>query len=421
MLVAGYGPYEQGYYAVDVTNPDASALPNGVIPNDVPPRAHLPLAAHQDARRRTRRSSGRSRRLPPSLRSSSTRATGAARNRRRDPPRRAELGPHVDGPCRPCCQRAIKDERLGPLNGYAARTKVRCWGATQTYTDPVIGRSLSIVRLDTGEILRVFMRKADYGRLPVPTPWRSRTASRHAARLAHDGHPIIYPGDVGTDDDQGLRRRRRRHHVALRPFELRSRRTGSVSSTSTSTTTRSTRARPPGPTGSRFEVTPVVSLDPSGELVLNFATGTTDNFDTTGIEYVYSVTEKLQGSTPKLRAFVNWWLGPPSFDSLAGERVLLGPMTVFNGTLYFATYAAAPPRAQVVQRGRRASGGATSSRRTIHFRSFAGRAARDAASRPTRRRTPSCATRTRPRRVRKPAKRSTSSASRPRSRQRRRT
>ena len=37
MLVAGYGPYQQGYYAVDVTNPSVSTLPNGVVPADPPP------------------------------------------------------------------------------------------------------------------------------------------------------------------------------------------------------------------------------------------------------------------------------------------------------------------------------------------------------------------------------------------------
>ena len=37
----------------------------------------------------------------------------------------------------------------------------------------------------------------------------------------------------------------------------------------------------------------MLSLDPSGNVVLNVATGTTDQFDTTGVEYVYSITEKV--------------------------------------------------------------------------------------------------------------------------------
>ena len=36
MLVAGYGPNNAGYYAVDVTNPDASTLASGTYPPDSP-------------------------------------------------------------------------------------------------------------------------------------------------------------------------------------------------------------------------------------------------------------------------------------------------------------------------------------------------------------------------------------------------
>ena len=100
--------------------------------------------------------------------------------------------------------------------------------------------------------------------------------------------------------------------------------------------------------GQPLEVTPVVSLDTSGELVMNIATGTTEAYDNSGLEYVYSVTEKVQGTTPKLRASVNWWIAPPTFQP--GERVS-GPMTVFNGTLYFSTYAAAAAGSQVCSGG----------------------------------------------------------------------
>ncbi len=109
-------------------------------------------------------------------------------------------------------------------------------------------------------------------------------------------------------------------------------------------------------------MTPTLSTDTAGNVVLNAATGVTDTFDSTGIEFVYSITEKVQGDTSgqKLRAFVNWYMGTPLTPSttftppaspedtatspafLAGERVS-GPMVVFNGTLYFATYVVPPP------------------------------------------------------------------------------
>ena len=105
-----------------------------------------------------------------------------------------------------------------------------------------------------------------------------------------------------------------------------------------------------------------MSTDTSGNVVLNAATGVTDTFDSNGIEFLYSITEKVQGSTPQLRAFVNWYMGTPltpasttSFTApqtpedtatspafLAGERVA-GPMVVFDGKLYFSTYAVPPP------------------------------------------------------------------------------
>ena len=168
------------------------------------------------------------------------------------------------------------------------------------------------------------------------------------------GTPVVYPVDVGDRRDQVLHRRRRRHHLALRPLELRARPTGSASSTSTSTTARSTRTRHSTSwnDGQPLQVPPVLSLDPAGNVVLNVASGTTDQFDTTGIEYVYSITEQVStlGGAAKLRANVNWWMQPAVLDNLAGERVS-GPMTVFNGTLYFSTFAARARRHAVVQRG----------------------------------------------------------------------
>ena len=44
-------------------------------------------------------------------------------------------------------------------------------------------------------------------------------------------------------------------------------------------------------------MTPTLSTDTAGNVVLNAATGVTDTFDTTGIEFVYSITEKVQGDT----------------------------------------------------------------------------------------------------------------------------
>jgi type IV pilus assembly protein PilY1 len=205
------------------------------------------------------------------------------------------------------------------------------------------------VRLDTGEIMRVFMRKKDYQAYPGDTVALAHRMTDTPLDSPMTGTPIVYPGDVGTDatkvfvgDADGTVWR----------FDLSSpdptQWVGELyldlynSTVDTGSTAWSD--------GQQLEVTPVVSLDTAGELVMNIATGTTETYNNSGLEYVYSVTEKVQvqGTTSKLRAFVNWWLGPPTFQ--AGERVS-GPMTVFNGTLYFSTYAAAPPGTAVCAGG----------------------------------------------------------------------
>jgi type IV pilus assembly protein PilY1 len=94
--------------------------------------------------------------------------------------------------------------------------------------------------------------------------------------------------------------------------------------------------------GQPVQLAPVVSLDTAGNVVLNAATGTQETFDSTGVYFVSSVTELVQGSPAKLRASVNWWLNPSTITNVPGERVS-GPMTVFDGVVYFATYGAAPP------------------------------------------------------------------------------
>jgi type IV pilus assembly protein PilY1 len=242
------------------------------------------------------------------------------------------------------CQRWPKVSDSAPLNSYAARTNVRCWSnptppATQVYSDLVVGRSVSVVRLDTGEILRVFARKSDYTLYPKDTVGLVSRFTDTSLDSPMTGTPIIYPAAVGADttkffiaDADGTVWR----------FDVSSpnpsnwfgelyldlyNQTVDLHSTAWNE-------------GQPVQVPMVLSLDPSGNVVLNAASGTTDQYDTSGIEYVYSITEKIaQGTTPKLRAYVNWWMQPAAIDNAPGERVS-GPMTVFNGTLYFSTFSA---------------------------------------------------------------------------------
>ncbi len=121
-------------------------------------------------------------------------------------------------------------------------------------------------------------------------------------------------------------------------------------------------------------VEPQISLDSSANVVVNFATGdqtafnacysavgttTTDGTSNSGcaaasgatgslnpvVNFVYSVSEQRgsqasSGMTTPYHALVNWYQAfgtNGSTGHLPGERVT-GPMAVFNGILYFATY-----------------------------------------------------------------------------------
>jgi type IV pilus assembly protein PilY1 len=334
MLVAGFGPSEQGYYAVDVTNPDASALTTGGgVPVDPPPPG--PVFRWQLTK------------LPASTYQifGSHSATPAITTLNMDPGDGKgirEIGvailPGGEGSAPSAsvaCARAAKSGDSAPATGYVYRSKVRCWGANNQASDVVTGRSLAVVRVDTGEIVRVFTRAAD---VPLSDPLAtSKRVTDTPLDSPVTGVPMVYPADPGTDatkvfigDADGT----------IWKFDLSSTDpslwTGELfldlyNGTVDSSTTAWADGQP-------LEVTPVLSLDTAGSVVLNVASGTQATFDTTGLDYVYSVSEKVQGSPAKLRAQVNWWIGPPTFQ--AGERVS-GPMTVFDGVFYFATYAAA--------------------------------------------------------------------------------
>ena len=94
------------------------------------------------------------------------------------------------------CARTTKTSDAGPPSGYPYRPNVRCWGANQLQADAVPGRSLAVVRLDTGEIIRVFGRLADF---PTTDTLRIHSlVTDTPLDSPMTGTPIVYPLDVGT-------------------------------------------------------------------------------------------------------------------------------------------------------------------------------------------------------------------------------
>jgi type IV pilus assembly protein PilY1 len=217
------------------------------------------------------------------------------------------------------------------VNGvYVPRAKIRCWGAPGA-TTPGPARSLTIVRLDNGELLMNFRGAAADGPANI--------ASDRQAIAPFDspmtGVPVPYPAETGK--------------VATRIYA------GDADGTLWRVDL--TNPEPakwaaelawdgyPEPAAydasQPIDVAPVVSIDPAGNNVVLFSTGDQELFTASGsIETrVWSVTERtvaLAGGGTGLASAANWQI---PFTN--GKRVT-GPITLFDSVAYFATFTPTP-------------------------------------------------------------------------------
>jgi type IV pilus assembly protein PilY1 len=324
MLVAGFGAGGRGYYAVDVTDPDAANFSASDASKG--PHFRWQLTTMPSGERELFGQYS----VTPAITSITL---GSGTTRREVGVAILPGGSNGSPSSTAACTRAPKTSDSAPpsSSGFAARTSVRCWGQNGLSTDPVPGRSLSIVRVDTGEVIRTFMREADApqsliaaGRV-IDTPLDSPMT----------GIPVVYPAEVGApaqkifigDADGTIWKF---DVSAANPDDWRGELFfDTVNATVDTTATAWQKGQP-------INVAPVLALDRFGNLVLEVATGDQETYTRSGTNYVYSLTEKLQGtSPPKLRAAVNWYLRLAD-----GERVS-GPMAVFDNVFYFATFQAA--------------------------------------------------------------------------------
>lgn len=82
-------------------------------------------------------------------------------------------------------------------------------------------------------------------------------------------------------------------------------------------------------------IPPVLSVDRFGDVVINYATGDQNNFATSNLNHVYSLTERTTISSGGVKSFVptlNWHI------KLTGGITPTGPMALFGGDLYFSTF-----------------------------------------------------------------------------------
>jgi type IV pilus assembly protein PilY1 len=252
-----------------------------------------------------------------------------------------------------------------PLTNWNVRTRVRQWHPT----DPlggVSGRSVTIVRLDNGQIIRTFGRyTGTAGQNDIPTAIHLKNLDTNTPLDSPmTGTPVVYPAQTGAiatkffiGDADGT----------IWKFDVSSNdpaQWGAQMFFDAFATPVWGSVSPPGganrgtkpnsvddyaSASQPIALAPVTSLDAQGNLVLHIATGDQDTFASTvfvpgkdddkddvlaAYNFMYSITEKLDTSSPPtLRANVNWFL--PFGD---GERVT-GPMSVFDSKVYFATFA----------------------------------------------------------------------------------
>lgn len=216
-----------------------------------------------------------------------------------------------------------------PTDVPAPRTDVKCY-----YEDDAKrARSVTVVRLDSGEILRTF--RQDHNEVPgIP----STLVSEVPLDSPMTGQPVAYPPDVAgvadrvfIGDQEG----------ALWRLNFASAK-GQVSDW---TMDLFFDGFPKGYNGNVADdwkagqpiiSAPVMSVDEIGNITIAFSTGSQEavGADPGMKNYVWSLTETPNANRTVLNPKVDWYLDFK--DSLAGDRVI-GEMALFNGDLFFTT------------------------------------------------------------------------------------
>lgn len=210
-------------------------------------------------------------------------------------------------------------------DGFEPRPRVKC------YTQHPGAHSLTIVRLDTGEIIRSFRRAplsslVDAGRY-TEAPLDSPIV----------GQPVAYPAEVGAVADR----------VYVGDADGRLWKVNLADRDPSKWTMELFFDAFPGGSalnkgamdGQPIQTPPVISVDELGNLTLAFSTGDQDTGGTVTnlTNYVWSVREALTADRKSFEAKVNWYKA-----LLDGERVT-GPMALFSGELFFSTYRGPDP------------------------------------------------------------------------------
>jgi type IV pilus assembly protein PilY1 len=205
---------------------------------------------------------------------------------------------------------------------FPVRGKVNCYL-------PSAARSLTIARLDNGEILRSF--RQDAGDAPAGLSAAGRVTEAPLDSPV-TGTPVAFPGTTGAIAD--------RIFVGDRDGML-----WRVDVAATDPAKWEIRAFFDAFSGLNFDdgqtiqTPPVLSVDVAGNVTLAFSTGDQEVLTAPPEmkNFVFSLTEELDAAGAHYESKVNWFT---RFTN--GERVA-GPMTLFNGALFFSSFRPEPP------------------------------------------------------------------------------
>lgn len=213
-------------------------------------------------------------------------------------------------------------------DAYKPRTEVPCYSGRS-----IQARSLTVVRLDNGQILRTFRQEET----EVPGLVGKNVWTQALLDSPMTGQPVAFPADVGSvadrvfigDQDGGL-------------WRLNFTGTGGDKTKASEWTLElffDTFPKPLGGLpmkGQPIVNSPILSVDDKGDLTIAVSTGDQEAIGALGglVNYVWSLTERAFDNKKALKPIVNWYL--PLKDSLSGDRVV-GDMALFAGELYFTT------------------------------------------------------------------------------------
>ncbi|HSO00180.1 MAG TPA: hypothetical protein VLS89_17935, partial [Candidatus Nanopelagicales bacterium] len=239
-----------------------------------------------------------------------------------------------------CPRQATGSPLIPSTSPYQPRSNVRCWGAAPG-GDVGPGRSVTIVRLDNGRVLRSFRGSLTEAPGGLVTATRV-TASPFDSPLT--GVPVPYPSQAGQiadrvyigDADGTLWRI---NLASADPNDW----TADLAWDAYSLPADN------GDSGQPIATPPVVSVDEIGNVVLLFSTGDQETFTAspTVNTRFWSLTEGLdyQSGSPELVVKENFYR-----EFTDGKRVT-GPISLFNSIAYFSTYTPNPAAASQCNSG----------------------------------------------------------------------